>query len=655
LPDWDLPVEVVDDALRPVADVPVICGVSDWSATQTTDASGRSVFRHAGYELARRPPHELGLSVDLPLRESAGTVVQHEPPRGEAVRLRLPSMGSVEVRVLEADGSPAEDGTLVELKGSGRQTQRDTADGRASFEHVGLGLELELTADRAAVSERAHAFFAGPRSPGERVTRTVQLAVERTVLTFRAVDELGQAIHGELQVFVGIQSLALGTGEESTVSTDAQGRFQIEVQPLVEGDRRELEVTSRHGALVGRVDLGRAFPPGQIDMGDIVLAAPPLIAAGRVVDEAGQAVARAQVSAAAVPGEGAEGRELDPFGRLEVTSDVEGAFALRGSVNARRVRLLLAHSQLGAEPCDVLVGSSGIEIVARQTGGVEGGLLIDPGLPQGALHVTLRPEEGGADTDNSPDVRDQPVRAAHASFRFQKLLPGNYRLDVRSGRELLAAFDHIVVRAREISRDPRIQSIDLTGRLNVFSLQLVPPSEPFTPSGSVTYTSAVALEPQNRFDLDGANPVLIVTSLPRIDAILRVDGCRIESLKDLAEHTEVRLRPGYAVRLLLPDELQLPAPPRFLGATLVSSQGAPSPAGGAQTFDERREILCLVSEPGRMSVRWFLQRRQGSVASWCHLRLPSEQSVEILGRADGEQRIVLQMTTEDLQAALATR
>jgi hypothetical protein len=119
------------------------------------------------------------------------------------------------------------------------------------------------------------------------------------VLVFHARDVSGQPVLGELSVSIRTvwRGNAGSVGTRAS-TTNGAGRFEVRIEPaLLDADRRELEVSTRDRTLMARVDLGRAFPPGETDMGDLVLVPAPLIAEGRVIDTAGRPLAEATIVA----------------------------------------------------------------------------------------------------------------------------------------------------------------------------------------------------------------------------------------------------------------------------------------------------------------------------------------------------------------------
>ena len=659
LRDWDLAVEVLDDQRQPASGVPLRLSsdaLGRASADRVfTDGTGAAPFRHAGHERHQVPGGVLRGPAARPRDEDDAASVAREPP--QPVRLVLPPLGSIEVEVLAADGAPAEEDTSVSLRlmrpgesgpapiAWGRSTpttSRPARSGRALFERVPLGQRFELTVVRDP--ERARTVVAGPERSGERVQATLRLALEDALLTFRALDPAGQPIATSLAVNVLCGSDG-SWGSSGRSSEDPDGTFQVQLEPaLNEGDRRALEVSAREGSLSARVDLSRLFPPGRTDMGDVVLAPTPLVAEGRVVDAEGRPVAGVSVSWWIAPEDAKESSwGAQRFGSEHQETDAQGRFALHGVVQAQRVSLRVLHARLHSDPIDVAVGARDVEIVVRGTGGLAGRALLDPGVP---LERIIR--VSGSSGGHSAKFRSD------GSFDFHDLPAGKTTLSVVVDDEVLLEVPDLEVVPGEITRDPRIQEIDLRGRLRVFRIRLVTPTPNDHPRWSLSW-SASGVNDEERSKMMrsyGESGVVLVTTLARVDATLRVEGYRPEHLVDLAPETEVHLRTGYAVRLALPAGARLPEPPLFLGIALGGAE--PDQQGDVGYFDERGEALVHVSEAGRASVRWILDRRARNSFSQERLDDPSGSTLFVEDRPD-EQRIELAITPDGLAALLRSR
>ncbi len=672
-PDWDVAVLVVDAAARPAPAVPLALSDSDGSSPgrRETDESGRALFRHVGLALARAPARRATLKVDLPLAEELAAELEagHEPR--EPVRFELPPLGSVEVTVLEEGGQQAADGTEVRLglvrPGEPRDispfshrrrphVNRETAGARASFPHVELGCELELGASRPGSSVSTTEYASGPRRAGERVVHTLHLGSDHPVLTFRALDELGAPlVRTELALTTWWRGGWMIDENRQETTTDAEGRFRVDLSSSFSaGDARALIVSAREGALGTRVDLARPFEPGNHELGDLVLSAPPLLAAGRVVQGGGAPVAGAQVRLQVSVRED-EGDERVWYWNdvdLDIESDPGGDFSARGWVSGDRLLVSAQHGGLRCEPVEAALGVSGLELVISGTGAVAGSLLLDEGVPREELHLVLRPEELSEEEAWTFVAQNRTRPEEDGSFRIEGQLPGRYDFSVELENDLrLVEIPDVVVSPGDEARDSRLQEIDLRSKLHVVRLTLVPPTAQGDLRGQVSYVPAGEAGAGGRQRSFFRNPVVLVTPHERIDATLSVQGYRSERLEGLGGEREVRLRPALQVILALPGGVVLPEPPVFLKATLGLEDGSVADWGG-NAFDERHEIRCFAPGPGRMRVQWIYERRSENGGTAATLSLEPAQTIEVLDH-EGEQRFELSVTPEALARALA--
>jgi hypothetical protein len=547
----------------------------------------------------------------------------------------------------------------VEPKGAPSPEERDAAepvDELSYAEPARVGRAEAPAAESNGESKARN----GPRARLRVVAKPEPLprddATMDTVLVFRALDGAGQAVRGDLSVATRIFSPRGYRRPVETVTTDAEGRFEVRVErSLPEGERRELEVSEQHRGQKARVDVTGPFPPGRTDLGDLRLSPEPLIAEGKVIDASGRPVVNASVHVQAVKAGRYEATgDFEPvsFDGEETTED--GRFAAYGSTSAAQMNVFLHHERLKAPPLQLPVGTRGIEIVAQESGGIAGQVLVDPGVQATGLTLGLLP--------NTPTTSKEKEIADDGHFQLNGLPPGTYTLSVMAYEDVLVEIPGIEVAPGEITQDPRLAALDLRGRLHVFTLDLVPPSPSFEISGIVFFNEVGTSSPVLRKYFQ-ESPVVVVTPLPAIDVRVRARNCRLERFSALSESTEVRLRPCLTVRLVLPRDIVLPPPPLFLGAGLEPEGHGPkewmstaSQFSAIPRFDERGEALCQAQESGRHFVRWFVERRYGDSggSSKGILGMTIEQVVVVEDRA-GEQRIELVLTNAALTAALATR
>jgi len=656
-PDGDLEVGVLDSAGAPAAGVPVALawqsGGQRSEAVETTGADGRVALRHAA-ALPAYGAEALDVRVALPLARPLFQALEPEARPWAPVRFRLPPLGGVDALVLDEGGAPLD--TAVELAlvwpGEARelspfaQSERAYLPGRAragrvAFDRVELGAEVELVVTRPGSNARQKDYFAGPRRAGERVEHTVRLRSEHPVLVFRAVDESGAALANLALTLLLAQRTALMNAESRpAATTDGEGRFSVELgDPYQAGDRRTLRVTSPGGELGVELDLARAFEPGRVDMGDLVLAPAPLLAAGRVTDAEGTLVSEASFRLE-VQGadEGTWWQELE----TGTKSDAEGRFELRAFAAGTRVRLTARAGDRRSETLEVERGTRGVELVVQRLGAVAGSLLLDPDVPASAivLRLTRHGEE-----DSSSEHR----ALSDGTFRLVELLPGDYRFSAGASNEESEFEAELRVLPGADTRDPRLQGIDLRGRLHALRLTLTAEGRhDFT--GRVVYRSAEdgGSGPTQWFQ---ASTVLLVTPHEHLDVTVYVAGFRTVELRGVSGERELTLEPSLRVRLVLPAEVELPAPPVFLKAVLAADDGFDEIDWGGEAFDEEREVRCSVPRPGRMRVWWLVERRQGQNAAATTLTVEPPEYVEV--GEGGEAVIPLRVEAAALRRALA--
>jgi hypothetical protein len=681
-PDWDVVAAVVDASGRPAPRVRIEMGRGAGSeapaAALETDAGGRACFQHAGLELGLSNLAEILLSVDLPLSERLGQRIEGEAPPAEPIRFQLPPMGAVEARVLDAGRAPVTDGTAVELglvrPGEARDVSpfsrhgrtrlsRPTAGGKASFEYVELGAEVELLVRSATSGVSSTDFFSGPRVAGQRVEHMLVLGLNHPVLAFRAVDETGRPLAKEkLALRAQFRSTFIIHADQSDVTTDEQGSFTFDLESrFLEGDRRTLLVTALGGALGVEVDLSRAFGPGTNPMGDLVLLAPPLVVGGRVLDASGQPVEGAELRFE-LPVRDREDNDQVLYwseARFRARSEAAGNYAVRDFTDETVVRVSARKDRQRSAAVETAVGTADLAIALEATGSVAGSVRLDPDMPADALEVKLLPgglvpRQGAAMSPGSWDRRHRASLEPDGTFRLDERPAGRYgfTLGVKD-QDPLVELDAVDVVAGQESRDPRLEGIDLRSRLFVARLTLVLPD---ARTGELQGNAILRPSGKNGTAEERhwfrASPVVLVSPHDPIDVRLVVSGYRTESLEAVRGDREVRLRPALSARLVLPPSIELPRPPNYVKAVLGPAEDDSTFDWGGSAFDESREIRCLAPEPGRMKVRWILERRAGGGASATTIDLEPAQFVE-LEDISVEQRFELEVSSEALAKVLA--
>lgn len=260
---------------------------------------------------------------------------------------------------------------------------------------------------------------------------------------------------------------ALSAMELVDLQTDAEGRFEFQLEDALEPAVRchELALGSRGGSLADMVH-GRCLLPrgeGAIDLGDVVLALPHVIANGIVVDEHGAPIPGATVWARQSGGQ----RALDVLRGFVVgrVTREHGEFELLGWDEAAPMDLELecvGFENQRRERVELPARGLRIELHPVDFASLETELVLDPDLVHCALRVVAIRRDVPELAQPVPFVRSA-VRNPRNVLIARPLEPGTYSVNVVDGATgvLLATIDDVHVRLGDASSN----SIDLRGAL----------------------------------------------------------------------------------------------------------------------------------------------------------------------------------------------
>ncbi len=413
--------------------------------------------------LAVRP--ELDLGTTLPVRE-LGT-------------LQLPPCGRVDVTVEDGDGSPVSRGEVeisaTDLAGpEGRAVTRPVIAGRALFPAVGLGLELVLLA-RMDDGSRARAELRGPTLAGETVRANLRVGPADRLVSFAAVDERRVPLAETL--LEGNIHVTAGGGRAwfpVEVRTDAGGRAEVRIpashitgatitgargtDELSELDLRAERSRNEHlfADLTGTLELaGLAEATRELDLGPITFEGPPpsqreLLVSGHVQDELGIPLAGAALTL--------EPLEDERSWQAHARTGDDGAFELRGPAPEAGLRLTAgADGFLRETREDLTAGAANVVLRLSPAGRFHARVLLDPGIPADLLEASLT------------DGLNEHSFVLQERANVAGLPPGAYALEIRTvqGRWLVARIGDLPVRGGENPIDPRLDPLDLRGRLGL--------------------------------------------------------------------------------------------------------------------------------------------------------------------------------------------
>lgn len=375
-------VRVVDGASRPVAGVPVgVCThaggtnrIDRLRALSGADGVARfDRFRAELGELASRV--ELGAELAIVAREKPFAPIERTTAE---LTLVLPACGCLRVRTLDSQGRPlaassvraraAVTGEPV-FPGSFEHSSEpapELAEDHARFPFVELGLVVQVRGEHA-LHDPQRAEGPGPRFAGEEAGLDLVFATPSLLLTGRCVTEEGAPVADARLRVEG--SWRPDVGAAFTLTTDSDGRFRhalVGEAPSKGTVRFALHVfdTPAHRDREGRVERALELARGANDLGEIVLALPPLLVSGRVRDEDGAAVAGARVWAAWID----RPRERTVANPLRMRdTDAEGRFELNAACDEPDFELHAAkEGHTAVQALRVAVGTRGLDVVLRR-------------------------------------------------------------------------------------------------------------------------------------------------------------------------------------------------------------------------------------------------------------------------------------------------
>jgi len=542
-------------------------------------------------------------------------------------------------------------------------------EGRASFEHVGLGMRLMLQAYCTGIQNPVEEEIEGPANSGDEVTVELTLGPAAPVVRGRLVDEEGHPLPSTV-VRLGREERSSGSGTMTSFSslrTDMDGRFEFPwpLEASHEGEHA-LEFTRPAGEnwppLSGRIDLSQGIHPGDNDLGDIVLPPIPRLASGMVMAENEKPLRGAKVVLLESPRRGVprdvvswqESREV------ETTTDSEGRFSLYGTSESDILALRATRSgYLPSEPIDLFEPTSDLVITLGRAGSIRGRVLLDENIPAHLLAVEALYAAPLTDSRSLPSdfVREVEFdRKAH--FTIPECASGlwNLTIKLKATKETARQLDGVLVSNGIRATDPRLESIDLRGLLHTFTITVKDAQGKATEDTVVVLLSPDEEVPVVTWSEHHLDRYRIITLLPSV--ILRVGAPGYRTI----EHPVVRsdevvvLSPGIPVRMVLADRAVLPDGDVKLGAS-VEHVGASRKEHGTSVENEaifggNGEILLLLPEPGTYRLQLNLTRY--SNWGWSSHRIDHDSIDFEVRESSGEQLVDIAPSKEAIQAALRT-
>lgn len=592
--------------------------------------------------------------------------------------LVLPEVGRVEVHVLDADGKLQTEDFMVDLAivdpndapsdGSGPENWENpqehltnrTSNGKAYFPLVAYEQHLEARVVSMDGERREVVQGPGPVRGGQPVVFTVAPEVKSPILTGRILNAEGMVGKNlNLGKQIKIKSPGSSSTHNSSVKTDGEGRFRLLLDDDFEpGGTRTLtltmKATKRKAQRTVKVDISQDYPPGEHDLGDLVVMIPPLVATGTILGADGTPLKNAQVRP-----EHKEfwGDDLDDFYwtggwdlRTETASD--GTFKIHGNLEPGDYRLLVNHDKHSSATREIHLGATDVVIQMEAAVEVVGRILMDDHIdPKGVTVHLMRLEN-----DGKGNMQHQSEVAKDGSFDFTGQEMGGVKLSVRSeflGEELFSLPDLALVAKGGTQKIP---DIDLRGQLLGLHLEVV--------NESGKKVQQIEITPEDGQMRRGwhQNPVTIVSAEQSLNIEVGADGYRSQKLQGLREDQKVVLREGLRCTIQVANMGALPNG-WSLHASVNRQQEDPSDSTmhimGHGTYrelnlDEFGKGEVILTSPGRYQVDFTISNDNSESRSntrWGLNSRNTEAVIEVLD-SSAPQRFSVVFPEDNLESTM---
>ena len=640
-PDRELRILVRDDAGHAVGGVPVVLRDSDtqddrlfagWHTAISDDTTGLAVMRH----LLRDGPEELAeydtVVACVPIDPLPRVEFDASRPADVPLELVLPPTGRLEVTVVDPAGRPLIVEALVQVVpssadlelGAGyagkpylpRAATRLVRGGKALFRHVGLGTELTLFARDERGFTALRTEVQGPRNVDEVVRVELPLGVRHALVRGRLLDEAARPCSSRRCRMVLWDLDMHGwiyRGEEHELTTDDGGRFLLPLWNTKELWRWAAvtifpEAEGGDPVRGANRELSVPLSIGVNDLEDLTLTTPPLIVAGRVIDEEGRPVAGAKLPLFTREEEDPdEGRV--PWSELWLLGGAtgsDGTFSIHAWNVGPRFALTVEHDGLlPTARVPFARGTSNLEIVVRRSGWIAGDILWGADSSLGDVDIRVVPEAPPPGSEDEEREIRTWIDKRTRGFMVSEVPPGSCSITLLEKVSHLPLFqvEGIEVRAGEVTRDLRLRAIDLRDKVRSITLHVLDPEgQPVAElRAACRSTGTEAGRTWNVRGEDG-RLTLLLGEQP-VDVRVTAPGLRYVDLEGVDEDRTIALPPGYHLRLEVRQPGLLPAGYRLAASNYGRLFWSPRPSPFAPTGDFRFRA----SEPGPHRFKLFVE------------------------------------------------
>ena len=497
-------------------------------------------------------------------------------PDGPPLEVELPPSGRVRFILYDDRERPVarlRGASLKETNGWYSGYRSELEGDSVMFERVPLGIEFTASIAVEGIVGRLQYRAKGPQRPGELVVVDGRLKAgpPALALVVRGMD--GELVAGE---GMGFAVVAGREHERYFAATDANGRVQLALSDEFTDDmwadaklyvdRRGSGGSYQGMAVVALPKLVR----GVVEVDEIQLVEPPILASGVIVDAEGEPVAGMTVRAASAVTRGRH--SSGPIGRMSMLrmhlsahmarTDATGRFALRelepihGPVTLR----VTGREGYAVEGhVEAALGEEEIRILAHRTGGLRATLRGGP-FSGAEMTLTARRRQAGRNSSHA-------VRATDGVLHFEDLPAGTYDLELRSTHmDDPLEIEGVEVPAGGRAQDPRLEGIDWSSGFRFITVRVIgPDGAPFVAndlSGQGAVHCHVYSERGNRTGTrrgtDEAGTTTFFAPFKRAEIAVKFEGYFHEVVPADRDQITITLRHAPAVVATLAESAVLP-------------------------------------------------------------------------------------------------
>lgn len=560
------------------------------------------------------------------------------------MELRTAPSGVVEVRLVDALGQQLAGVASVSLTANEVEQfwvmrRASARAGSAVFEHVPLGLTLNVSAFPSPLVGRwgsRGVVAAGPTQPGERVVVDYPLVNGHASFRGRALGPDGAPLTNA-KLYVTVRSAEEQAAEswQDSGTTDAEGRFELAAGRRETGEGRAALVVVRatEAQLEATLQLPPAPPEGALELGDVRLRRPALLAAGRVVSTKGTPVAGARVRLNVRNGPANEASNPPPGYAIPdwiedhartCWTDRDGSFELFVDDAPRGIGVdaeATGYAKSVVQP--LAQDARDIELVLEPLTSLRGRIVGASGVVLERLRVHCGANSAAVDEHGRFAVRARESQATSLCV----VGPG-------------AQTPLVCLEGLRGPQDPRLARIELAEPPHVLEVRVVGPEHLPTPAAKLQWSCAT---PPSSGAVDAVGAALIVAPAEQVDVLVSAAGMRAARFSAVRDGDTLTLREQARLLLVVPDAL--PVATRDQPYVVQVRQ-----PGSSELLHQRieagRESSLHVPRGGAWTVHWMVPTSR---------EVLQRTTVEIDEHSDEALRVVLELDATTLERARTAR